>query len=146
MLANLAARDKIDRDIADAERQLSEALSRLSRLRQQRKKLGSDGSSLLDRGLKGLEGEEEPDSPPPMSEEQALVGQAQSLGAVGVVDWEAVGGVPYGSAGSLDFLADFPTSSGASGSFSEFLRASAPVVGQGSSGGTPGVSQGSGGS
>ena len=41
--------------------------------------------------MEGLEAAEEPDSPNPMSEEQFLVGQAQSLGAFGVIDWEAMG-------------------------------------------------------
>jgi hypothetical protein len=101
-MANMSARDKIDKEIVDAERQLSEALSRLSRLRHQRETINKDGSLLLDRGLQGLAEYKEPDTPPPMSPEQRLVGEAQSLGAVGIVDWEAMGFVPYGSAGSFD--------------------------------------------
>jgi hypothetical protein len=100
VMANMSARDKVDKEIMDAERQLSEALSRLSRLRRQREVLGTTGSELLNRGLDGLE-EDESNSPVPMSEEQSLVGQVKSLGAFGVVDWEAVGVVPYGS---LDWL------------------------------------------
>lgn len=138
VIANLSACDKIDKEIVDAERQLSEALSRLSRLRQQRRSIAADSSSLLDRGLKGLEEDEEPDSPAPMSEEQSLVGQVQSLGTFGVLDWEAIGMVPYGSSGSLP--------DAASESFSEFLRSAPPLVDPGSSGETPQVSQGSGGS
>lgn len=35
--------------------------------------------------------EEEPDSPRPMSQEQQVVGEAQSLGAFGTADWESTG-------------------------------------------------------
>ncbi|KAK4108073.1 hypothetical protein N656DRAFT_848923 [Canariomyces notabilis] len=127
LIANMSARDKVDKEIVDAERQLAEALSRISRLRQQRQKLAEAGSSLRDRGLESLE-EDESDPPEPMSEEQELAGQAQALDAFGVVDWELNGAFPYGS-----------------GSFDNFLPGGS-LVGQGFSDGTLSVSQGSGGS
>ncbi|KAL2137481.1 hypothetical protein VTI28DRAFT_9508 [Corynascus sepedonium] len=139
LIANMSARDKVDREIADAERQLSEALARLSRLRRQRDTLSGSGTALLDRGLAGLEAEEEPDSPRPMSEEQSLIGQAQSLGAFGIVDWEAIGMAPYMPPSSSSVV-------GPSFLDSEWPAEVAPSDGRGASGGTPVASQGSGGS
>ncbi|KAK4032686.1 hypothetical protein C8A01DRAFT_20268, partial [Parachaetomium inaequale] len=47
LIVNISAYDKVDKEIVDAERQLSEALSRLSRLQRQREVLGNTGSELL---------------------------------------------------------------------------------------------------
>jgi hypothetical protein len=57
--------------LEEAETQLAEMLARVTRLRQQRRRLQDDGSLLLDRSLADLEENLEPDSPAPMPEEQS---------------------------------------------------------------------------
>ena len=91
VLSNLSEQEKVAKDIASTEELLSETLSRLTRLRRQHQALRDRTAEVFRRGMEGLEAAEEPDSPKPMSEEQFLVGQAQSLGAFGVIDWEAMG-------------------------------------------------------
>jgi hypothetical protein len=103
VLSNLSEQERVSRDIEETEKVLADALSRLTRLRTQQRSLRDRGAEVFRRGMARLEEEEEPDSPRPMSEEQSLVGQVQSLGAFGVVDWEAVG-VPPGD--DLSWLND----------------------------------------
>jgi hypothetical protein len=133
VVATLNEQRKTAQEIAETEEHLAQVLSRLNRLRKQHEKLRERSSGLFERGLEGLEEELEPDDPRPMSEEQQLVGQAQSLGAFGVVDWEFNGVVPYGSAGVDPGPLDL-----------DVLLAGGPSAGRGSSGETPPVSQGSG--
>ena len=140
VLSNLSEQEKISKDIASAEETLAQALSRLTRLRSQQRSLRDRGAEVFRRGMDRLEAEEEPDSPQPMSAEQQLVGQAQSDGAVGVLDWESVGIVPYSSA-----VLDPNVVGGPSPDF-DWLVDPTLAVGQGSSSGTPPVSQDSGGS
>ncbi|KAL2192240.1 hypothetical protein P885DRAFT_48145 [Corynascus similis CBS 632.67] len=64
VIANISARDKVDKEIADAKRQLSEALARLSCLRRQHESLGNSRVALLNRGLTSLEEEEEGSASP----------------------------------------------------------------------------------
>ncbi|KAK4120743.1 hypothetical protein N657DRAFT_648523 [Parathielavia appendiculata] len=138
LLSNLSEQEKVARDIEETERVLAETLSRLSRLRSHQRSLRERGAETFRRGMVGLEEEEEAEPDPPMSVEQSLVGQAQALGASGVVDWEFSGVVPYNSAGPGVDLGSFD--------FDAFLQSGGPSAGQGSSGETPPVSQGSGGS
>jgi hypothetical protein len=105
VLSNLSEQEKIAKEIAQTEEVLSETLSRLTRLRGQQQKLRDRGAEVFRRGMQGLEEAEEPDPPvpsseEPASEEQSLVGQAQSLGAFGVLDWEALGLTTPGDASS----------------------------------------------
>ena len=127
------------RDIAATEEALAEVLGRLSRLRRQQQSLRERGAEAFRRGMERLEEVEEPDSPRPMSEKQVLVGQAQSLGVFGVVDWEAIGMTPYVPPASDSVV-------GPSFLDSEWPVEAAPSDGRDASGGTPIASQGSGGS
>jgi hypothetical protein len=133
VVTTLNEQRKTAKEIAETEEQLAQVLSRLSRLRKQHEALRARTSGLFERGLEGLEEESESSDPRPVSEEQQLVGQAQALGGLGVVDWEAIGVAPYGSA-LVDPFAGF-----------EFPSAP-PLVDPGSVGGTHSASQGSGGS
>ena len=116
---NWAEQDRIENEISATEAVLQEALSRLARLRAQKRVLRERSETSFRRGMAALD-EEDGVAPVPMSEEQQLVGQVESAGAFGVVDWDSLG------LGDPSLLA-LPG-------------------GQGSSCGTPPVSQGSGGS
>lgn len=94
-------------ELAAASSRLNEVLGRLERLRKQEALLASRGFSLFEQGMQEedeLIGETDADSSV-LSRQQA-VGEAQSLGAFGVIDWDAVLG--------LDPLVD-PDSSGGTG-------------------------------
>lgn len=140
---NWREQDRIEKEILSAEDVLRETLSRLERLRRQRDSLRARSDASVRRGMQALD-EEDGVLPATdlaaMSEEQALVGQAQALGAFGVVDWEAVGTVPYGSAGS--------ESNADPGAFPglDWLNSPPLLADPDSSGETAGVSRGSGGS
>ncbi len=86
MLSNLSEQEKTAKEIKDTKKVLAEALSKLSRLRRTQQALREQGAEVFYRRMQGLEESEEPDSPQPMSGEQVLTGQVQSIGAFGVVD------------------------------------------------------------
>ncbi|KAK4170587.1 hypothetical protein QBC36DRAFT_305832 [Triangularia setosa] len=134
LIKNLSEQKKIDEEIAAKENLLAETLNSLTRLRKQRESMRDWGAELFRRGMESLDEVDAlaPPSPGPAdpSGEQSLVGQAQSLGALGVIDWEAVGisnpDVAFEPPAGLDWLGD-----------------PVPAVGQDSSGGIPPTSQGS---
>lgn len=130
VVRNLSEQKKIDEKIVAKEELLAETLSALTRLRKQRASMRDWGAELFRWGMESLDEVDglAPSSPEPAEPpgEQSLVGQAPSLGAFGVVDWEAVGtaspnpGVSFEPPVGLDRLVD-----------------PGPVVGQGSFGKTP---------
>src|SRR5690606_30103024 len=69
----------------EAESELHELLGRLARLRRQESVLQSKGAELFERGMQEDRDEER------AIERQQVVGEAQSLGASGLIDWDAVG-------------------------------------------------------
>ncbi|AEO59792.1 hypothetical protein MYCTH_2308322 [Thermothelomyces thermophilus ATCC 42464] len=91
LLSNLSEQEKVSKEIAETEALLAQTLSRLSRLRRLQQSLRDRGAEVFRRGIARLEEEEEPDTPPPMSETQTLTGQAQALGTFDVLDWESIG-------------------------------------------------------
>lgn len=106
----------------------------MTRLRKQRESMRDWGAELFRRGMESLDEVDAlaPPSPEPAdpSGEQSLVGQAQSLGAFGIIDWEATG------VSNPDAVFEPPAGF-------DWLSDPAPGVGQDSFGGTPPVSQGS---
>jgi hypothetical protein len=88
---SLSQGQRIDADLSKAEADLQEALSRVSRLRQQREFLRKQSAELFARGMRDLD---EEDGIATQEEsilaEQQAVGEAQSLGAFGMVDWSAI--------------------------------------------------------
>jgi hypothetical protein len=90
-------------NLAEAQQKLDESLSRLDRLRRQRRSLVTRGSELTRRGLASLDEMEAEDEATVAT--QAAAFDAQSLGAVGVIDWDAILVDPVGldGVGGLDF-------------------------------------------
>lgn len=79
-------------DIEKAEDELQKVLARLSRLRKHRRLLASRGDELFVRGMRELDEEDGVRTQEEaILEEQQAVGDAQSMGAFGVIDWTAVG-------------------------------------------------------
>ena len=116
---NVAAQEKISKDIEEAELKLAEALARLTRLRKQRQLLNAKSSEMaarLDRELNeedGIQTQEEA-----ILAEQSAIGEAQSLGAE-LIDWSALGmGDFFGgssvAAGPSDILGSPSRSAGSS--------------------------------
>lgn len=73
MLRNWREQDRIDKEISETEELLQQALSRLARLRQQKRVLRDTSEEFIRSGMRGLD--EEDGVAEPMSEEQELVGQ-----------------------------------------------------------------------
>ncbi len=130
-------RRKVDEAIGQTEADLNEILGRLSRLRRQRAALTERSAELFRRGMRGLEEEERQDSERLAVETQSAVGDAQLAGAVGILDWDAIGvGFPLSDdSNALDWSQWEPPEA-------EVPRSPAAPevpVAQGSSGGTPRV-------
>ena len=89
----VAELDRLQRDeeaaadaVEEAQRKASEAVARLSRIRKQRALLRTRGAEMVNRGLNSLDELEAADR-----EESEAAVAAQEVGALGVVDWNAVG-------------------------------------------------------
>lgn len=82
---------RLDSELARSELELQEALARVTRLRRQRDAVQSRTRELFNRGMRdldesdGVRSQEEA-----ILDEQQAIGTAQSLGAVGVIDWSAI--------------------------------------------------------
>lgn len=79
---------KLDSEIESAEEKLQEALARLQRLRRQREVARKKKDELFIRGMRELDEEDGIRSQEEaILAEQQAIGDAQSLGAPGLVDW-----------------------------------------------------------
>lgn len=117
----MAETKKVDEALEKSEDQLLEIMARIARLRRQRKLLKERGNELYRRGVAGLSMEEERDTL--IVETQQAVGDAQSLGAFGVLDWDALGLAP-----DLPPL-DLEVSLGSPGETSQVISGSQPDSG-----------------
>lgn len=99
----MSEKKKTDAEIEKAEEDLQEILSRLARLRAQRRVLHEKSSSLISRGLRQLREEDGVESQEEalLLAEQQAVGDAQAAGALGVIDWTAIGLEGFGGS-SID--------------------------------------------
>lgn len=91
--------EKAEEELIALQQQMNERLSRLMRLRRQKKQIHERGVEMVRRGLNSLDELEESDR----REAEAVV-DAQSFGAVDVIDWSAVldfdvGSLPSGVVG-----------------------------------------------
>jgi hypothetical protein len=75
----------LQRQMEENQRQLSEKLSRLARLRRQKEVILSKGKEMVIRGLKDLDELEQVEQ----AEMEAVI-DVQAQGAVGVIDWSTV--------------------------------------------------------
>lgn len=81
----------MENELASSELALQEALAKVSRLRRQRQVAREKSQRLFRRGVRdldeqdGIRTQEEA-----ILEEQQAVGTAQSLGAVGIIDWTSI--------------------------------------------------------
>jgi hypothetical protein len=86
-----AAQKKVESDIEKAELELETTLARLARLRRQRKILSDKTSELFSRGMRELDEEDGIRSQEQaILDEQHAVGEAQSFGAMGLLDWSSI--------------------------------------------------------
>lgn len=99
----MAEQRKVRQAREQAEHELHELLGRLTRLRRQESSLQARGAELFERGMQE-EREEEAESA--VTERQQVIGELQSFGAFGVLDWDALG---------VDFSASVPVGPGSSG-------------------------------
>lgn len=83
--------DRVDSDIEKTEQELQAVLAKLARLRKQRTFLKDRSNVLFKRGMIELDEEDGIRSQEEalLSEQQSL-GEAQSLGAMGLVDWSSI--------------------------------------------------------
>lgn len=79
-------RKKLEEEERQAEEALELAMARLARVRKQKRSLKEKGEELVVRGIRSLEESGE------LRSESLAVSQAQSLGAVDLIDWDAVWG------------------------------------------------------
>lgn len=92
MKSNLAEQKRLDEDIEKAEERLNEILSRLARLRRQRRVARERGSELFRRGMREVDDEDGVRSQEEaIIAEQHAVGEAQLAGAFGAIDWDFLG-------------------------------------------------------
>ncbi|KFA69399.1 hypothetical protein S40285_10793 [Stachybotrys chlorohalonatus IBT 40285] len=91
-LSRLTKEDaKLEAAEESAVQALAEATARLTRVRKTREALRKRRDEAIRRGLRGLDEEDEVSEEPLIIETQQAVGDLQSMGAFGVVDWDAVG-------------------------------------------------------
>lgn len=91
--------EKAEEELIALQQQVNERLSRLMRLRRQKKQIHERGAEMVRRGLNSLDELEESDR-----HEAEVVVAAQSFGAVDVIDWTSVLGfdtVPSFVAGEM---------------------------------------------
>jgi hypothetical protein len=82
----MSADKRLQEDEEKAQEELDVILSRLLRIRRQRKSLRERGAESFARGVQSLD-EMDAEEADLTVQEQSAVGDAQSMGAVGVVDW-----------------------------------------------------------
>ncbi|CAI6091476.1 unnamed protein product [Clonostachys chloroleuca] len=88
---SVAEERRLENELASSELALQEALAKVSRLRRQRQVARVKSQRLFRRGVRdldeqdGIRTQEEA-----ILEEQQAVGTAQSLGAVGIIDWTSI--------------------------------------------------------
>jgi hypothetical protein len=100
---NAEAQKRVEADIEKTEEAVAEMLSRLARLRKQRKLLQGKTSELLARGLRDLDEEDGVRSQEEaILAEQQAVGGLHSLGALDIIDWTAMPGFFDPPVGSSD--------------------------------------------
>ncbi|KAJ3530146.1 hypothetical protein NM208_g9455 [Fusarium decemcellulare] len=87
---NMKARAKLDKEEEEAEAALEAAMARLARIRKQRRSLKKKGDEIFARGMRSQEESGE------LRDESLAVSEAQSLGAMDLLDWNSIlGDVPF---------------------------------------------------
>lgn len=82
---NLSEQRRLEENERQAEEDLEVAMARLARIRKQKRSLRERGDALFEEGMSSLEDLEDP----ALAESNAVF-DAQSLGAVGVIDWNSI--------------------------------------------------------
>lgn len=95
VMKNMRERKKLDDEEERAEEALELAMARLARIRKQKRRLKQKGDELFSRGVQSLE------ESGVLHEESVSISEAHSMGAVDLIDWNAVGlngfSLPYSS-------------------------------------------------
>ncbi|KNA98077.1 hypothetical protein FOXG_18334 [Fusarium oxysporum f. sp. lycopersici 4287] len=87
---NMKARVKLEKEEEQAEKALEAAMAKLARIRSQKRLLKKKGDELFARGMQSQEESGE------LQDESVVISNAQSLGAVDMIDWNSIlGDVPF---------------------------------------------------
>lgn len=87
----LETQRKLEAEEEKAEEALQEALSRLARVRQIKRRARQREDELFKRGMQELDEADGVTSSDPVVERQQAVGDVQFLGGFGVIDWDQIG-------------------------------------------------------
>lgn len=86
----MKARAKLEKEEEQAEKALEAAMAKLARIRSQKRLLKKKGDELFARGMQSQEESGE------LQDESVVISNAQSLGAVDMIDWNSIlGDVPF---------------------------------------------------
>ncbi|KNB19296.1 hypothetical protein FOXG_22517 [Fusarium oxysporum f. sp. lycopersici 4287] len=86
----MKARVKLEKEEEQAEKALEAAMAKLARIRSQKRLLKKKGDELFARGMQSQEESGE------LQDESVVISNAQSLGAVDMIDWNSIlGDVPF---------------------------------------------------